>query len=99
MAEDLHQHYGILNQVSDEDLDLDEKRLLRLPQTIGCLTLLAALMIAGGIVCCQKAFEKDDKPKQPKTEQNEEKQLPKKITSFIQDSSFTYTQKLRERGE
>ena len=96
----------------DEEFDMsqdDEGRVMRLPQTMGCLLVLAAVLTTGSVVSCREIMkDKGNAKAQPvKTEQvqevKEEKVMPvkvsKKIQNFLQDSSFTYSQALRERGQ
>ena len=92
-------------EVEEEAYDPDwddprNPRGLRLPQTIGCLILTAAVMTATIIGGCSYFFgeKKEDKPKeQPK--QEEKVQLPKKVASRMQGWDTTWSQALHERGD
>ena len=86
----------------------DEGRVMRLPQTLGCLLLIASIATTVSVVSCHEVMkEKGNSKAQPvKTEQvqeaQEEKVMPqkvsRKINNFFQDSSFTYSQAIRQNS-
>ena len=85
----------------------DEGRILRLPQTLGCLTALAAIMATVAIVSCHEVMKdkgnaKEDSQPAKTEEVQEEKVMPKKVSekidAFLRSTTFTYSQALRERG-
>ena len=80
--------------------DPHNPRMMRLPQTIGCLIVTAAVMTATIIGGCSYFFgeKKEEKPKeQPK--QEEKVQLPKKVASRMGSWETTWSQALQERGD
>ena len=100
----MHTYYDenfLMSDASFEEFDpnVDDphnpRASVRMLQSAGCLTLVTALLVAAAIGGCYSILKNNKKEQQPQTEQ---KETPKKVSSFVQRVD-TYSGVIKQYGE